>query len=141
NAKPVAEIANSRKMERVMKGGQSVRLGCTANYRRPRNPVAIIPRIPEPEISAVTPAIIQGNREVEITVHGVGFVGNSIVRAGDSAVPTTFVNIRTLRAKIPEQNGAQALKVSVFNSPPDGGISSTVLLKYGAGDAGKSTAS
>src|SRR5436309_9038396 len=141
NANPLDNIANSRKIDRVMKGGQFVKLGYTANYGRPRNPVAIIPRIPEPEISAVTPAIIQSNREVEITVHGVGFVGNSIVRAGDSAVPTTFVNIRTLRAKIPEQNGAQTLKVSVFNAPPDGGISSTVLLKYGAANTSLSTTS
>ena len=141
NANPLDNIANSRKIDRVMKGGQFVKLGYTANYGRPRNPVAIIPRIPEPEISAVTSAIIQSNREVEITVHGVGFVGNSIVRAGDSAVPTTFVNIRTLRAKIPEQNGAQTLKVSVFNAPPDGGISSTVLLKYGAANTSLSTTS
>ncbi|PYS10735.1 MAG: hypothetical protein DMG15_19975 [Acidobacteria bacterium] len=131
NANPLENISNSKKIERVMKGGQFVKLGYTPNYGKPRNAVAIIPRIPEPEISAVTPSIIEGNREFEITVHGVGFIGNSVVRAGDTAAPTTFVNIRTLRAKIPGQNRARTLKLSVFNAPPDGGLSNSIFLKNG----------
>jgi hypothetical protein len=140
NANPLDNMANSKKIDRVMKGGQFVKLGYTPDYGKPRNPVAIIPRIPEPEISAITPSIIEGDREFELTIHGVGFVGNSAVRAGDVAVPTTFVDIRTLRAKIPAQNARQTLKLSVFNAPPDGGISNTVLLKYGGANVGESIA-
>lgn len=128
SANPLENISNSKKIDRVMKGGQFVKLGYTPNYGKPRNPVAIIPRLPEPEISAVTPSVIDGNREFEVTVHGVGFVGNSVIRDGDTALPTTFVNIRTLRAKVPGQNGAQTLKLSVFNAPPDGGLSNSIFL-------------
>src|SRR5881296_2624800 len=131
SANPLESISNTKKIERVMKGGQFVKLGYTPNYGKPRNAVAIIPRIPEPEISAVTPSVIEGNREFEVTVHGVGFVGNSVVRAGDTPLPTTFVNIRTLRAKIPAPNRAQTLKLSVFNAPPDGGLSNIIFLKNG----------
>src|SRR5207245_9848217 len=70
NANPLDNIANSRKIDRVMKGGQFVKPGYTANYGRPRNPVALILRIPEPEISAVIPASIQGTTASEIHGHG-----------------------------------------------------------------------
>ena len=67
-----------------------------------------------------------------MTVHGVGFIGNSVVRVGETALPTTFVNIRTLRAKVPAQNRTQTLKLSVFNAPPDGGLSNSIFLKNGS---------
>src|SRR2546422_7765541 len=69
SANPLENISNSKKIERVMKGGQFVKLGYTPNYGKPRNAVAIIPRIPDPEISAVTPSVVEGNREIEVTVH------------------------------------------------------------------------
>jgi len=73
-----------------------------------------------------------------------------VVRVDDVPVPTTFVNIRTLRAKIPpaavsgtlpnrfnapgpEQNngvyGDRTVKITVFNGPPDGGLSNSVSLR------------
>jgi imidazolonepropionase-like amidohydrolase len=130
SANPLTNITNSRKIERVMKGGQFIKLGYTNNYGKPRNPVYIIPRTPEPEISAIIPSTIEGARGFEIVVHGVGFIGSSVVRVGDTPLPTTFVNIRTLRAKIP-QTVRQNVKVTVFNKPPDGGVSNAVFLRYG----------
>ncbi len=145
SANPLVNIVNSKKIERVMKGGQFVKLGYTSNYGAPRGGVAIIPRTPEPEISAITPSSVDGSRDFEMTVNGVGFVGNSVVRVGDISVPTTFVNIRTLRARIPAdsvskavRNGDQAVKIAVFNAPPDGGLSSSVYLTYRAARAGES---
>jgi hypothetical protein len=151
-ANPLADIHNSKKIERVMKGGQFVQLGYTTNYGAPKlSENAIIPKTPEPELSAITPYVaVEGSPDFEITVHGVGFIGNSVVRVDDIPVPTTFVNIRTLRAKIPsaavsrslpnrfnapgpEQNngvyGDRTVKITVFNGPPDGGLSNSVSLR------------
>jgi hypothetical protein len=132
SANPLSNIANTRKIERVMKGGEFIKLGYTNNYGKPRNPVFIIPRTPEPEITAITPSVIDGARNFEMVVHGVGFIGTSVVRLDDSPVPTTFVDIRTLRAKIP-QTVRQTTRVTVFNKPPDGGVSNAAFLRYGPG--------
>jgi hypothetical protein len=152
SANPLDNIANSRKIERVMKGGQFVQLGYTTNYAAPRaDESRITPRTPEPEISAITPYVaVEGSPDFEMTIHGVGFVGNSVVRVDGIPVPTTFVDIRTLRAKVPaaavsrslpnrfnapgpEQNngvyGDRTVKITVFNGPPDGGLSNSVSLR------------
>jgi hypothetical protein len=118
-----------------MKGGQFVKLGYTRNYGTPRGG-AIIPRTPEPEISAILPSAVESARDVELVIHGVGFIGKSVVRVGDTPLSTTFVNIRTLRAKMPAGSLSKeahegVVKVTVFNAPPDGGTSNTAILKYG----------
>jgi len=151
-ANPADNIGNSKKIERVMKGGRFVQLGYTRDYAAPKpSETAIIPKTPEPEISAVTPHVaVEGSPDFEATIEGVGFVGNSVVRIDDRPVPTTFVNIRTLRAKIPaaavsralpnrfnapgpEQNngvyGDRTVKITVFNGPPDGGLSNSLSLR------------
>jgi Amidohydrolase family/IPT/TIG domain len=135
NANPLDNIANTKKIDRVMKGGQFVKLGYTRNYGTPRGG-AIIPRTPEPEISAILPSAVETARDVELVIHGVGFIGKSVVRVGDTPLSTTFVNIRTLRAKMPSGSLSKeahdgVVKVTVFNAPPDGGTSNTAILKYG----------
>jgi len=83
-------------------------------------------------------------------VEGVGFVTNSIVRVDDLPMPTTFVDIRTLKARVPasivaraaphrfnypgpEQHpgiyGDRTVKITVYNGPPDGGTSNSVSLR------------
>ncbi len=68
----------------------------------------------------------------------------------DMAVPTTFVDIRTLKARVPvnvvarakphrfnypgpEQHpgiyGDRTVKITVYNGPPDGGVSNNVSLR------------
>jgi hypothetical protein len=153
-ANPLDSIDNTRAIERVMKGGQFIRLGYTAGYTRPQAAVRAIPSTPEPEISGITPnAVAEGNPEFEMTVEGVGFISDSIVRVDGVSVPTTFVDIRTLKARIPAGVVARALpnrfnepgpfqlngvygdrtvKVTVFNRPPDGGTSNSVSLRVQA---------
>jgi len=72
-----------------------------------------------------------------LVIHGVGFIGKSVVRVGDTPLPTTFVNIRTLRATVPAGSLSKevhdgVVKVGVFNAPPDGGTSNTAILRYGS---------
>jgi IPT/TIG domain-containing protein len=153
-ANPLDNIDNSRKIERVMKGGKFVRLGYTPDYTRPQAPLRAIPSTPEPEISGIAPnAVAEGSPEFEITIEGVGFISDSVVRVDGVSVPTTFVNIRTLKARIPAGVVARALpnrfnepgpfqlngvygdrtvKVTVFNRPPDGGTSNSVSLRVQA---------
>ncbi|MBI2187084.1 MAG: amidohydrolase family protein, partial [Acidobacteria bacterium] len=153
-ANPLEDIDNTRRIERVMKGGRFIRLGFTPDYTRPAAPVRAIPSTPEPEISAITPnAVAEGSFEFEMTVEGVGFISESVVRVDGVSVPTTFVHIRTLKARIPASAVARALpnrfnepgpfqlngvygdrtvKISVFNRPPDGGTSNSVSLRVQA---------
>jgi hypothetical protein len=150
-ANPLENIDNSRRIERVMKGGKFVELGYTPHYSAPTRRIETIPSIPEPEISSITPhAAVEGTPDFEMVVEGVGFVSNSVVKVDDVSVPTTFVNIRTLKAKIPGSVVARALpnrfnepgpeqrvgiygdrtvKITVFNAPPDGGKSNFVSLR------------
>jgi hypothetical protein len=139
NANPLTNIANTRKIERVMKGGEFIKLGYTKDYGKSGNPVFIIPHTPEPEITAIAPSSIESAHNFEVVVHGVGFIGSSVVRVGDIPVPTTFVNIRTLRARVP-QTVRQNVKFTVFNKPPDGGVSNAVFLRYGTASAGEISA-
>ena len=153
-ANPLDDIDNTRTIDRVMKGGRFVRLGYTAGYTRPQGPIRAIPSTPEPEISGITPnAVAEGAPEFEMTVEGVGFISDSIVRVDGVSVPTTFVDIRTLKARIPADVAARALpnrfnepgpfqlngvygdrtvKITVFNRPPDGGTSNNVSLRVQA---------
>ena len=153
-ANPLVSIDNTRAIERVMKGGRFIRLGYTAGYTRPQGAVRAIPSTPEPEISGITPnAIAEGSPAFEMTIEGVGFISDSIVRVDGVSVPTTFVSIRTLKASIPASVVARALpnrfnepgpfqlngvygdrtvKITVFNRPPDGGTSNSVSLRVQA---------
>jgi hypothetical protein len=153
-ANPLENIDNTRRIERVMKGGTFVRLGYTADYPKPQAPIRAIPSTPEPEISGITPnAVAEGGPAFEMTVEGVGFISDSVVRVDGVSVPTTFVNIRTLKARIPASMVSRALpnrfnepgpfqlngvygdrtvKITVFNRPPDGGTSNSVSLRVQA---------
>jgi len=137
NANPLDNIANTKKIDRVMKGGQFIKLGYTRNFGTPRGG-AIIPRTPEPEISALSPSLIDAAKDFELVIRGVGFIGTSVVRVGEIPVPTTFVDIRTLRARVPASSLSKEPRnqaVTVFNKPPDGGVSNTAFLKYGSTDS------
>ena len=154
DANPLDNIDNTRRIGRVMKGGRFVRLGYSPDYTRPQGPIRAIPATPEPEISGITPnAVAEGSPDFEMTLEGVGFIGESVVRVDGVSVPTTFVDIRTLKARIPASVVARALpnrfnepgpyqlngvygdrtvKITVFNRPPDGGTSNSVSLRVQA---------
>jgi hypothetical protein len=151
SANPLSNIENTRKIERVMKGGSFVQLGYTPHYTAKEEMRGAIPSTPEPEVSAITPnTVAEGSAAFDITVEGVGFVGKSIVRVDGAPVPTTFVDIRTLKARVPasvvaratphrfaypgpEQHpgiyGDRTVKITVYNGPPDGGASNSVSLR------------
>jgi hypothetical protein len=151
-ADPLANIDNTRRIERVIKGGVFVKLGYTPYYSQSQpTEIKAVPSIPQPEISALTPhTVVEGNPEVEMVVDGVGFMFDSVVRVNDVSVPTTFVSTRKLRARIPAKfvssaspnrfrepgpdqyagaYGDRTMKMTVFNHAPDGGTSNSVSLR------------
>lgn len=151
-ANPLDNIENTKKIERVMKGGQFVEFGYTPNYAtsKPGQVTAVHNNL-EPEISAISPhTVVEGSPEFEMVIEGEGFVEDSVIRVDGIPIPTTFVNMRTLRAKISGSVIAQAtpdrfvmfgaeqrvgvygdrtVKITVFNGPPDGGTSNSVSLR------------
>jgi hypothetical protein len=152
SANPLEDIGNTRKIERVMKGGQFIRLGYDPAYysfARPARSIAMA--TPQPEISALDPhTVLEGSPAVELLIHGVGFVGNSVVRVNNVSTPTTFINPRLIKATIPaalvknaapspfdapgpEQHvgvfGDRTIPISVYNPPPEGGVSNNISLR------------
>jgi hypothetical protein len=155
SANPLEDISNTKKIERVMKGGQFIELGYDpAYYSHTRPPRTISMATPVPEISGISPhTVLEGGPDFEIVVRGVGFVGPSIVKVDNVSMPTTFVSARVIKAKIPaslvrsatpnpydapgpEQHsgvfGDPTLSITVYNPPPEGGTSNGVSLRIRA---------
>jgi hypothetical protein len=152
-ANPLQNIENTRRIERVMKGGRFITLGYTPHYA-PLEEFEAITATPEPEISGITPnTVTEGSAAFDIVVEGVGFVSESVVHVNGQPVPTTFVDVRTIKARVPaaavaravpnpfmkpgpEQRvgvfGDRTVKITVFNHPPDGGRSTPVSLRVRA---------
>jgi hypothetical protein len=155
SADPLQDIANTKAIERVMKGGRFVALGYDpAYYSFTRAPRSIAMATPRPEISEITPhTVVEGSADFDLVVRGVGFVSNSVVRIDGVSLPTTFVNPRMIRARVPasivrsadpnpfdapgpDQHtgifGDRTTAISVFNAPPEGGTSNSISLRIRA---------
>jgi len=155
SANPLDDIRNTRKIDRIMKGGQFVAAGYDpAYFSHIRPPRKISQATPVPEVTALSPHTVhEGSPDLDLTINGVGFVGNSTVRIDGIAVATRFVSPRRLQAKVPatvmaratpnqfmapgpEQAvgvfGDRTVAISVFNPPPEGGTSNSVSLRIRA---------
>lgn len=154
-ANPLEDITNTRKIERVMKGGKFIDLGYTpAYFTFTRPPRGIDLKTLAPAIVAISPyTVVEGSPDFEMIVEGTGFVGKSVVRVDGVSLPTTFLSTRKLNVKIPanlvekatpnpfvapgpEQKvgvfGDRLLPITVFTSPPEGGTSNNVFLRIRA---------
>ncbi len=155
SADPLRDIRNTRKIERVMKAGEFIKLGYTSSYYSfTQTPRRISGATPTPEISAIAPhTVVEGSADFELTVRGVGYTGSTVVKVNGVAVPTSFVNPRTLRAKVPgamvrsalpnpfnapgplQNNGVfgdPTIPVTTYNPPPEGGTSNSISLRIRA---------
>ena len=123
-----------------------------------RPPRSIAMATPVPELSEIAPhTVIEGSSNFELTLRGVGFVRNSVVRVNGVSMPTTFVNPRVMKTTIPasivrsaEPNrfdapgpdqhtgvfGDRTAAIAVFNAPPEGGTSNSISLRIRAKWAG-----
>src|SRR5204863_9074621 len=72
------------------------------------------------QITAIIPyRVVEGSPAFEVTMNGTGFTPNSMVRAGDTQLATTFMDAETLRAHVPADLIARALP-NRFNAPGPG---------------------
>lgn len=148
-ADPLADIANTRKIERVMKNGRFVERAYHPEYVTMTKPaIPLSAATFAPEISAIVPSRIEeGSPATGVTLEGSGFTMTSLVRVDGVSVRTTFRDPRHLEFELPAsavvravpnpytspgpvQNvaiiGERAVAVQVFNPPPEGGTSNTV---------------
>lgn len=154
-ADPLQAIGNTRKIERVMKGGQFIELGYDPAYFTFTSPPrSVAMATPVPAISAISPYdVVEGSATFDITVHGAGFVSDSLVQVDGESLATTFVSTRVLKAKIPARMvqaatpvhfaahgapqkpgviGDRIVPIVVFTPHPDSGSSNTVFLRVKA---------
>jgi len=149
SADPLADISNTKKIERVMKDGRWVELGYHPEYytftQRPRSLAAATFA---PVVSAIEPSkVTEGAPNVRVVLEGSGFMLTSLVRVNGVSVKTKFIDPRRLEfempasaleratpnpyfapgpAQSPAPIGYRAVSVHVFNPPPEGGTSNTV---------------
>jgi len=86
---------------------------------------------PVPAITSLDPGtVIAGDPGFTLTVHGTGFVVDSVVRWNGQDRPTTFVSINQLTADIPASDllTAGTADVTVFSPAPGGGLSGTATF-------------
>src|SRR5215470_18088614 len=149
SADPLADISNTKKIERVMKDGRWVEPGYHPEYFtfvRPARSLAAATFAPT--ISAIEPSkLTEGSQNVRVVLEGSGFMMTSLVRVNGVSVKTKFVGPRRLEFEMPASAieragpnpyfapgptqsaapiGDRAVSVHVFNPPPEGGTSNTV---------------
>ncbi|MEE8349768.1 MAG: amidohydrolase family protein [Acidobacteriota bacterium] len=145
-ANPLEDIANTKKINRVMKGGEFFRFGYHPEFfTGPPGPASRAPKI-----SAISPhKVTEGRPDLEIVIEGSGFVAHSVVKVEGVALATVFENPSKLRATIPASfiesalpdpyrmagpdqkvgvHGDRSISVVVLNPPPSGGISNAIWL-------------
>ncbi|MEE8349827.1 MAG: amidohydrolase family protein [Acidobacteriota bacterium] len=147
-ADPLEDIANTKKIERVMKAGKFIEFGYHPEFFTAPPPSR--PLTQAPEISALSPhRVIEGSPDLEIVIDGAGFLTYSVVKVDGVSLATIFESPRRVRVTIPaslmEQAipdrfrmagpdtkvgvfGDRSLSISVLNPPPSGGLSNSVSL-------------
>ena len=149
-ANPLDNIANTKKIERVMKGGKFLEFGYHPEFFTFTRPVRISMSTPLPMISSIAPhTTIEGSRSFELVIEGAGFVGTSVVQVEGISLATTFESPRKLKATIPASLveralpdryrspgpdqyvgifGDRVLSITVYTPPPTGGVSNSISL-------------
>ncbi|MFN0124907.1 MAG: hypothetical protein ACKV2V_30755 [Blastocatellia bacterium] len=87
---------------------------------------------PAPTLSALSPAVVATRSgDFTLTVTGINFAQNSVVRVNGQERTTTYVSNGTLTAAIPgtDIQIADSLIITVFSPAPGGGTSNTVFLR------------
>jgi hypothetical protein len=148
-ADPLANISNTKRVERVMKAGRWIELGYHPEYYSFTTPArSIAGSVFAPVISSIAPAfVVAGSGPQRVTLEGSGFTTTSLVQIDGVSVKTTFRDPKRVEFEMPArlieratpnpyvapgpaQNidvlGYRAVSVRVFNPPPEGGMSNTI---------------
>jgi Amidohydrolase family len=128
DADPLENIANTKKIFKVIQGGRVIDTGYHADYEIPiRRPGPESKHLynPVPIVQDVSPPVVVQGQSIDLRVVGRGFTPNSVVRFDGHAVDTHFVNPNELRAAL---TTAQTVRVGVYlikveTPKPGGGFS------------------
>ncbi len=89
------------------------------------------PGNPVPSLTSSTPLeLTAGSGPQTVVLHGTGFTGASRARVGGADRTTRFVSPTRLEVDLLAADVATpgALSLSVYNGPPQGGVSGTVMI-------------
>jgi hypothetical protein len=98
-----------------------------------------IPSNPVPAIGGLSPAFASaGGAAFTLTVSGSGFVSNSTVYWGSTALTTTYGSATTLTAQVPAADIASAgtTSITVQTPTPGGGTSNSLQFEVDSGTSG-----
>lgn len=136
-ANPLEDIANTKKIENVIKDGQVVDRTMHPDYTNP------IPRPetdqsqlnPDPRARSLSPVIAtEGDASAVLVVRGQNFVKTSVVIFDGQWIPTAFLNPGELNATIPGRllTRAGTFSVKVWSPKPGGGMSNDLkfMVKF-----------
>ncbi len=150
-ADPLADILNTQAIERVMKDGRWIELDYSPEYYTSTGPSRSAAGATfAPVISSITPAAVDAGHEgSRVVIEGSGFLLTSLIRVNGISVKTFVTSPRRVefdlpasmvarpgpdpyRAPGPAQNvgiiGYRPIEISVFNPPPEGGLSNSIQL-------------
>ena len=95
------------------------------------------PPNPVPVLDSIAPVSVPvGANDTTLTVNGSNFVEGSVVRWNGQARPTTFISSAQLNVLLPETDLHEptVAAISVFNPPPEGGVSGSLSFRVSAGN-------
>ncbi|MBI2188793.1 MAG: amidohydrolase family protein [Acidobacteria bacterium] len=133
DANPLQDIANTKKIARVIKDGRIVDTAYHAEYAIPiRRPGPESKHLynPAPALRDVVPPVVPEGTAVTVRVVGRGFTSGSVVKIDGRALDTRWVSATELAATLtPRETGSVGtFLVTVETPPPGGGASDPVEL-------------
>ena len=124
---PLQDIRNLRKVEMVFKEGKIMDISYHPDYVPPLHDGSPMfgssHSFPTPLIKSLSPQVVtEGGGPVELTINGTGLIPQSIVHSKGVPVPTEFINLFQLKARIPADllEKAGVFPVEVVNPSPAG---------------------
>ena len=103
DANPLADIANSRKINRLFKAGKEVELGYHADYTFPfpqHGPVSKHQYHQRPVINFVTPPFTIENTETTITITGNEFMPETVALFNGKNLETEYISNEEIKATL-----------------------------------------
>jgi len=107
NADPLADIANTRKIAHVIKGGEIMELKYSADWRNPIPSIVMVDEtghnLQKPIITGIEPTVLtEGDSPAVIQVRGNGFTVGSVAYADSTVVQTRYKSPQLLEATLPQ---------------------------------------
>ncbi|CAN5484457.1 hypothetical protein BH10ACI4_BH10ACI4_09170 [soil metagenome] len=119
---------------------RSVTVGLVQGSVQASNALTFAITAAAPVISSLSPTgVVAGAPATTLTVNGIAFSTNSVVKLNGTALTTTFRSSTQLEVAVPAANltSAATLSVTVENPPNEGGVSNAVTFTVSTPVSGK----